>query len=98
MLIRIFKTWLNWRGDWESLCNCCGKCCYTRTIGKGGKVTVHYDDPCEYLNTQTHLCRVYDDRFRKCGYCGKMHLSTALFNPTLPEDCGYVKVFRPWRK
>ncbi len=98
MLIEIFKLWLKWRKNWDEICNCCGKCCYTRKIGSGGEVIINYHDPCRHLDTETHLCRIYNERFKKCKYCGKIRLFTALFNPTLPEDCGYVKTFRIWRK
>ncbi len=96
MLLRIFRAWLRWRKDWDSLCNCCGKCCYIRTQGADGQVVIHYDKPCEHLDTETHLCRVFDDRFRKCDHCGKVNLFTALFNQTLPKDCTYVQTFRLW--
>ncbi|MCD7733088.1 MAG: hypothetical protein LUH56_06575 [Oscillospiraceae bacterium] len=94
--ISVFKEWLKWRKDWDSLCTRCGKCCYTRSIGSDGKVRIHYDNPCEYLDTQTNLCRVYEERFKKCNHCGKLTLYTALFNTTLPEDCPYVTTFRVW--
>ena len=98
MLIRIFKTWLSWRRDWDFLCNQCGKCCYSRTVRRNGKVVIHYDKPCENLDTDTNLCTIYEERLHKCNHCGKVNLFTALFNPTLPEDCAYVRTFRLWRK
>lgn len=97
MLIRIIKEWLKWRRDWDSLCNRCGKCCYERTVQKHGKVIIHYNRPCRHLDTDTHLCKIYKDRFRKCDRCGKVGLWTALFNPSLPDDCAYVRTFRLWR-
>lgn len=97
MLLRIFKTWLRWRKDWDALCNRCGKCCYARSV-ENGKVVIHYRYPCENLDTETHLCKIYEDRLRKCKHCGKVTLFTALFNPTLPEDCPYVLTFRLWEK
>ncbi len=98
MPIRILREWWKWRKDWESLCKCCGKCCYVRFVCKNGEVIIDYNDPCEYLDTQTQLCRVYEDRFHKCDCCGKVTLLTALFNPTLPNDCAYVETFRLWKK
>lgn len=94
MSVRIIKEWLRWRKDWDSLCTRCGKCCYTTSISPKGEVIIHYDDPCEYLDTDTNLCRVYEERFKKCNYCGKVTLYTALFDSTLPEDCPYVTTFR----
>lgn len=98
MLWDIFKTWLKWRKDWDSLCNRCGKCCYSRSAWAKGKVAIHYDSPCENLDVETHLCKVYKDRFRKCNHCGKVNLFVALFHPTLPNDCAYRQTFRLWEK
>lgn len=96
MWIKIFKTWQKWRKDWDSLCNCCGKCCYRRSVREDGQVIIYYDSPCENLDEKTHLCKIYDERFIKCKHCGKVSLFTALFNPTLPNDCPYRKMFRLW--
>ncbi len=93
-IVRTFKLWLKWHKNWESICNCCGKCCYDRMPGRDGEVIIFYNRPCEHLDTETHLCKVYDERFRKCFHCGKVRLFTALFNPTLPKDCPYVQIFR----
>ena len=91
--IRTYRLWKKWRKDWEKICNRCGKCCYIRSVTKNG-VVVHYDMPCEYFDTETKLCTVYEDRFKVCDHCGKVTLSTALFNPSLPKDCPYVQIFR----
>ena len=98
MLIRIWKAWIKWHKDWDSLCNRCGKCCYARSVLGDGKVLIHYNNPCENLDTETHQCKIYNDRLRKCDHCGKVNLWTALFNPTLPEDCAYVHTFRLWKR
>lgn len=98
MVLRIFKAWLKWRKDWDSLCNCCGKCCYSRSVYPDGRVIIHYSSPCEYLDTETHLCTIYEERFRIYDRCGKVNLFTALFEPSLPEDCPYTKTFRVWKE
>ncbi len=98
MWFRILKNWLKWRKDWDSLCNRCGKCCYERSEWAKRLVSVHYDRPCKYLDEETHLCKVYNDRFRKCDRCGKVTLFTALFYPLLPNECAYRKTFRLWDK
>ncbi len=96
--MRSIRQWRTWRGRWDDLCRRCGKCCYARHAMPGGEVLVNYDAPCDNLNTETNLCEVYDARFEKCAYCRKLTLRTALFNRTLPDDCGYVQAFRVWRK
>lgn len=94
MSLRTIQNWLKWRNDWDSLCNRCGKCCYSRSRRPDGRVVIHYNRPCVYLDTETHLCTIYDDRFRVCKSCGKVNLFTALCHPTLPEDCAYARTFR----
>ncbi|MCD8308612.1 MAG: hypothetical protein LUD19_02060 [Clostridia bacterium] len=93
-VIRTIKLWRKYHKNWEDLCTRCGKCCYRRSAGKDGEVIIYYNHPCENLDTKTHLCRVYEDRFKKCNHCGKVNLFTALYNPTLPKDCPYVQIFR----
>lgn len=95
---RIFTEYRKWRKDWDSLCNRCGKCCYTRYISKTGKVIINYFEPCQFLDEETHLCKVFEDRFRKYARCGKVNMRHSLFNPLMPSDCAYVKTFRLWKK
>ena len=83
--------------QWEAICRRCGLCCYERRVGFRG-LAVNYNAPCRYLDTQTGLCTVYEDRFRACPECRKLNLFTALFDPSLPDSCGYVQTFRKWRK
>ncbi|MCC8073189.1 MAG: hypothetical protein LIO62_03585 [Clostridiales bacterium] len=92
------KNWIKYKDDWESICTRCGKCCYTRSFDSNNQLIIHYDSPCKYLDTQTNLCTIYDERFKKCNYCGKVTLFTALYNPTLPSDCAYVQIFRLQKK
>jgi len=82
---------------WEDYCNRCGLCCYVRHRGKRGEVIVEYSSPCEYLDEETHLCTVYESRFKECPECRKVTLFHALFSPYLPPTCGYVRRFRFWR-
>ncbi len=98
MLRRILKAWLKWRRNWDALCDRCGRCCYSRYIGANGEIVICYDSPCEHLDTSTQQCRIYEDRFRKCGHCGKVTLFIALFHPTLPKDCAYARTFRLWER
>ncbi len=96
MFIDIFKAWLKWHKNWDDLCNRCGKCCYARSLGKNGEIIINYDTPCDYLDTHTNLCTVYEERFYKCKECKKVGLFIVLFNPTLPKDCPYLQTFRLW--
>ncbi len=98
MILQIFREWLKWRNHWDDLCTCCGKCCYDRRVADDGEVIINYLMPCEYLDPETKLCTIYQDRLKKCSHCGKVTLWVALFNPTLPNDCPYATTFRVWKK
>ncbi len=98
MIFRIIREWWKWHKNWDDLCTRCGNCCYQRHVTKDGEVLIDYFHPCENLDTETQLCRIYPDRLKKCSHCKKVTLWTALFNPTLPNDCPYATTFRMWQK
>ncbi len=96
VVFKVFRLWLKWHNHWDDLCNCCGKCCYSRFVTEDGTVIINYFRPCENLDTKTNLCTIYPDRLKKCNHCRKVNLWVALFNPTLPNDCPYATTFRVW--
>ncbi|MDT8441438.1 MAG: hypothetical protein RQ723_07240 [Desulfuromonadales bacterium] len=73
--------------EWEALCRRCGRCCYEKIEFEG---VVYYTDlPCEFLDRQTRLCRVYPERSRRRKGC--IRLTPALLDKGfLPADCPYV--------
>ena len=78
---------------WENLCHKCGICCFTkRTVN--GVCIINYNSPCEYLDVESNLCFVYENRFKTCHDCKKMTVLRALFADFLPDTCGYVDFFR----
>ncbi|WP_321391712.1 YkgJ family cysteine cluster protein [uncultured Desulfuromusa sp.] len=74
--------------EWEDICERCGRCCYEKYEYRG---KIFYSDtPCKYLDTKTHLCRIYHQRFKLNPEC--VCLSPELVKTgILPEDCPYVK-------
>ncbi len=79
--------------EWEGICRKCGKCCYEKIDLGGGEI--HYtDEPCEHLDTETKLCKVYDRRHEVEPECISLteHLVRTL--NWLPEDCAYVEYVR----
>jgi uncharacterized cysteine cluster protein YcgN (CxxCxxCC family) len=63
---------------WESLCDKCGLCC-------GG---------CKFLDQETKLCTVYEDRAEKAPWCRQVTPpNTVLLYAinALPSSCAYVK-------
>lgn len=73
--------------DWEALCRRCGRCCYEKIDFRGA---IYYTDvPCEFLDLQTCLCKVYAERDVKRPGCVRLtrkHLRKGF----LPADCPYV--------
>ncbi len=72
---------------WESLCRRCGRCCYEKIEYQG---TIYYtDQPCEFLDLETCLCRVYEERETRRPGCVRLtrdHLARGF----LPAYCPYV--------
>ncbi|RGZ03533.1 hypothetical protein DXA14_15395 [Hungatella hathewayi] len=97
MPLRIWREYRKWHENWDELCSQCGLCCYTRSVTRRGEVRINFASPCEFLDEKTHLCRVYESRFRRCPTCQKVNLFRALFHPSLPPECAYGKTFRLWK-
>lgn len=76
--------------SWEDICERCSLCCYEKTVWDDALV-VDLSQPCEFLDTETHLCTVYDHRFKACLRCRRVHPFRAMFSNALPPTCGYVK-------
>lgn len=79
--------------DWEAICTRCGKCCYEK-VDLGGGVIRYLDEPCEHLDTETNLCKVYANRHEAEPDCLKLTEELVRQLSWLPEDCAYVKFIR----
>lgn len=95
--LRIAATYLRYRHAWESICTHCGHCCferrYARTPEGETRIEVDFDEPCPYLDLETRLCTVYDERFAINPRCHRMTLRQAVFADHLPPTCGYRRLF-----
>ncbi len=74
---------------WEDMCKRCGLCCHEKII-YDDEIVFDLSSPCEHLNTETNLCSIYNDRFKKCGRCQKVNIFRAMFASYLPLSCAYV--------
>lgn len=92
LLIRSVLT--GYRGEWETLCNGCGSCCYEKNQQEDGTIYIDFDKPCPHLDTYSNNCSVYRKRFKVCRECSRLGAWHALYARWLPPDCGYVKKFR----
>lgn len=69
---------------WEKLCDGCANCCEIPGTGVA----------CPYLDTNTRLCTVYDNRFEKASWCLKVTPENTLelhARKILPASCAYVR-------
>ncbi len=75
------------RQAWEAICERCGRCCYEKIDCQG---KIYYTRiPCEHLDLQTRLCRIYRERNQQRSGC--VVLSPGLLGQgLLPADCPYV--------
>lgn len=93
-LLAALRAYRAHRADWDNLCDRCGRCCYEREVDEDGTVIVNYAAPCEFLDEEARLCRVYENRFAECSRCHKLTVWHALFSRHLPPSCAYVRTFR----
>lgn len=75
---------------WEKLCSGCGLCCHEKVITEN-LLLIDTSSACEFYDSESRLCTVYDRRFEKCPRCLKMTLFRAMFADYLPPTCGYVR-------
>lgn len=92
--VHAILLYLRDRHAWDDVCDRCGRCCFERTVGADGAVAVNYAAPCEFLDMESHECRVYSQRFDACARCHRLTPFTALFGRHLPPECAYVREFR----
>ena len=72
---------------WESVCSRCGRCCYEKIDFEN---RIYYTElPCEYLDPETKLCRVYEHRDVERPGCVRL-TSNNIRQGFLPADCAYV--------
>ena len=75
----------------EKLCNNCGKCCYKKIIV--GRTVFITPFPCEFLDTATNLCTIYDKRHELNPLC--LSVKEGMKVSAFPEDCPYVPEHAP---
>ncbi len=78
---------------WEDICDKCGKCCYEK-IDLGGGVIKYTDVPCEHLDTETNLCKIYANRGEIEPDCITLTQDLVRSLHWLPEHCAYLQYVR----
>lgn len=72
----------------KDLCARCTICCYYKTLRDDGTV-LYTDRPCEYLDLDTDLCIIYEDRTKMKEDCVRITRKVIEMG-ALPEGCPYV--------
>jgi len=77
------------KAEWESLCDCCGRCClYSVQDGKSGKLRL-LAVACQYLDISTCHCLIYKDRFKTVPDCIRLSPDKIRQLKRLPYTCAY---------
>ncbi len=87
--------------EWESLCDQCGICCLQKVedADTGGIKTIGLS--CEFLDTETCRCLVYDDRRVVNPDCIVLTPDSIAQKKWLPDTCAYRRILEgkqlePW--
>ncbi len=75
--------------EFESLCDCCGKCCYHKLIDDENDDLIYTNIPCVELNTKTFRCQNYPNREKLGLGCIKLTPQMVGELDWLPESCAY---------
>ncbi len=79
-------------GEWESLCDGCGRCCLAKLQADDSGDVYHVDVGCELLDTATGRCSDYANRLSRNVGCSQMTPRRVPSMDWLPPTCGYRRV------
>jgi|GEM_PF-997091 len=85
---------LRQRRQHEERCKRCAGCCYEKIIYRG-RVYIT-DIPCQFLDLETRLCRVYSRRCHENPHCTVVD-AAVIAAAVLPAQCAYVSGVRHYR-
>jgi uncharacterized protein len=76
-------------GEWESLCDGCGRCCLNK-LEEEDTGRVHYTDiGCRLLDAATCRCKDYENRSEAVEDCVRLTPDNASSLKWLPPTCAY---------
>ncbi len=79
-------------GEWESLCDGCGRCCLNK-LEDWDTGEIHYTNiACTLFDGQTCQCRDYANRFKTVPDCVKLEPQDVAGYAWLPPTCAYRRL------
>ena len=77
------------QGEWESLCDGCGRCCLNKLEEEGNPKTFFTDVACKLLDHESCRCKDYTHRLNKVPDCVQLTPSEVREITWLPPTCAY---------
>ena len=76
-------------GEWESLCDGCGKCCLHKIQYEDSGELFHTNVACKLLDLKTCRCSRYPDRQKYVPDCVQLTADTIAELSWMPSTCAY---------
>ena len=80
-------------GEWESLCDGCGKCCLHKIDDVNNSEILYTRVACQFLDLDTCRCRHYCRRSELVSDCVGLTPEMVKKITWLPESCAYRRLF-----
>jgi len=77
------------KGEWESLCDGCAKCCLIKLEYEDTGEVDHTDIACRLLDLESCRCSDYAHRFKKVADCLSLNPRRVRRLKWLPSTCAY---------
>jgi uncharacterized cysteine cluster protein YcgN (CxxCxxCC family) len=77
------------KDEWESLCDCCGRCCLCKVEYEDTGEVYYTDIACKYLDDKTCQCREYERSASLVSDCLKLSPEDVKGFFWLPKTCAY---------
>jgi uncharacterized cysteine cluster protein YcgN (CxxCxxCC family) len=80
------------RGEWESLCDGCGRCCLMKLEDENTGRIYYTNIACRLLDCQACRCTDYANRMKRVRDCLKLTPKRATEYGWLPHSCAYRRL------